>query len=65
MNYLKNEFINAREEAFESGKIDRIRQNDGIYTPQMLRALKNMATNGVYPDGRFSDTDCNVWSMFR
>ena len=65
MNYLKNAFIDARERAFEEGKIDRIRQNDGVYTPQMLIALKDMAMNNVYPDGNFSDIDCNVWEMFR
>lgn len=65
MNYLKNAFIDAREKAFEEGKIDKIRQNDGVYTPQMLRALKDMAANNVYPDANFSDIDCNVWEMFR
>ena len=64
-DYLKKHFVAAREEAFKSGVLDKIRQNDGVYTPQMLRALKDMADNDVFPDIHFSDIDCNVWMLFR
>ena len=37
----------------------------GVYTPGMLWALRDMANNDVWPDWRFSDMDCNIWSMFR
>lgn len=63
--YYRSRFHDAREEAISTGKIDKIRQNDGVYTPQMIAALRDMAKNGIYPDGSFSDTDCNIWSMFR
>lgn len=36
-----------------------------VYTPSQLRALCEMAKEGVIPDGRFGDTDCMVWGMFR
>ena len=62
---MKDKFHQARKEAVESGMIDPIKQNNGVYTAQMIRALKDMADTGTYPDGTFSDIDCNVWSMFR
>lgn len=54
---LKERFHEAREEAKAN--------ENGRYTVPMLRALKDMADNDVYPDGTFGDIDCNVWSMFR
>lgn len=54
--YLKNRFLEAVK---ENGN-DR-----NTYTFKMLQALRDMAKEDVYPDGRFSDQDCNVWSMFR
>ena len=63
--YYRSRYHEAREEAIVSGKIDKIRQNDGVYTPQMIAALRDMAENDIYPDGSFSDVDCNIWSMFR
>ena len=38
---------------------------NGLYTIEQIRALKDMAKEDVYPDWRFSDTDCNVWSILR
>ena len=32
---------------------------------KMLQALRDMAKENVYPDGRFSDEECNVWEMFK
>lgn len=37
---------------------------NGGYTFQQLQALRDMAEHDVYPDGRFGDEECNVWSMF-
>lgn len=37
----------------------------GLYSVAQIRALKDMAKEDVYPDWRFSDTDCNVWSILR
>ena len=34
------------------------------YTFKEIQALRNMAEREVYPDGRFSDEECNIWSMF-
>lgn len=36
-----------------------------MYSIEMLCALHDMAKANVYPDGTFSDLDCNVWSLFR
>jgi len=63
--FYRDQYHEAREEAISSNKLDKIRQNDGVYTPQMIAALRDMAKNGIYPDGKFSDIDCNIWSMFR
>ena len=38
--------------------------SDPRYTIEELWALRGMAKEGVYPDGRFSDNDCNVWQLF-
>ena len=37
---------------------------DGGYTIEQISALRDMAEKDVYPDGRFSDEECNLWSMF-
>ena len=59
-NELKNRFHEAQKEAYA-----KYGHNPYLYTPQMIRALVDMAKADVYPDGHFGDTDCNVWSMFR
>ena len=56
--YLKNKFHEAVKESTGNGN-DR-----NVYTFQMLQALRDMAKADVYPDWKFSDQDCNVWSMF-
>ena len=61
---LKNKYLKVRKDAFDSGKLNIIGQNDGVYTTEMLAALRDMAKNNVYPDGNFGDDECNVWSMF-
>lgn len=62
--YLKEKYFEARYNAYASGKLDSIRHNVGVYTTEMLAALRDMAENDVYPDGNFGDDECNVWSMF-
>lgn len=54
----KARFLEASREARDAG------HPNGVYTPKMLRALCDMAQNDIWPDWRFGDTDCNVWSMF-
>ena len=65
MNNLKKKYLEVRDAAYESGKINIIEQNVGVYTTEMLAALRDMAENDVYPDWRFGDDECRVWSMFR
>lgn len=48
---LKNKYLEAK----------RI---NGGYTFEQLQILRDMAKHEVYPDGQFSDEECNVWSMF-
>lgn len=56
---LKDKFLEASKNSAE------IRHhNGGLYTFEMIRALRDMAEQDVYPDWRFGDTDCLVWSMF-
>lgn len=54
-NFLIDALLHAKEAGYPRE----------VYTFEMLQALRDMAERGVYPDGRFSDQDCNVWSMFR
>jgi hypothetical protein len=42
-DYLKDRYLEVRQEAFESEKLDRIRQNTGVYTFEMICALRDMA----------------------
>lgn len=35
------------------------------FSPKMLIALKEMAKEDVYPDGRFSDMEVSIWELFR
>ena len=56
---LKDNYLEACDDAKEEGLYN------GEYNVAKLRALCEMAKKDVYPDGRFSDVDCNVWSMFR
>lgn len=58
--YLKEKYLEVREEAYKNGKLDNV----GIYTTAMIAALRDMAENDEYPDGNFGDDECNVWSMF-
>ena len=62
--YYREKYHEARANAIASGKLDKIRQNTGVYTTQMIAALRDMAENDVYPDGDFGDDECCVWSMF-
>ena len=65
MNMYKENYKAARKEAFNTGKLDKIGQNSGVFTTKMLSALREMAEHDVYPDGSFGDEECVVWSMFR
>ena len=62
-NYKKM-YAEARENAYAAGRIDRLSQNVGVYTTEMIAALRDMAEHDVYPDGTFGDDECNVWEMF-
>ena len=54
MDYLKDNYIEARD---KHGSMDN-------YSFEQIKALRDMAENDVYPDIRFSDEECNIWSMF-
>ena len=54
----KAKFIEERKKAEEAGV------PVGLYTIGMLWALRDMGQNDIWPDWRFGDMDCNVWSMF-
>ena len=36
-----------------------------VYNIEMLRVLKKMAREDIYPDGTFGDDECCLWEMFR
>lgn len=64
-DWFKERYFEAREYAYISGQLDRIKHNTGVYTFEMLQALRLMAENDIYPDWRFGDNECNVWEMFK
>lgn len=59
--------VGYRAKCLKEKYLDASRRNKGKegYSFEMLQALRDMARENVYPDGRFSDEECNVWSMFR
>ena len=63
-DFLKDNYLDVRKEAFEKGILDKTNQNTGVYTFQMILCLRNMAEKDVYPDGRFGDEECNLWELF-
>jgi len=62
---MKERFHEAFHKASEAGVVKTGTDFGSTYTMSMLRALKDMAEHDVWPDGRFGDDDCNVWSLFR
>jgi len=52
-DYLKDKYLEVKP----TGKENR-------YTLAQIAALRDMAERDVYPDGRFSDEECNLWGMF-
>ena len=61
---MKERFHEAFHNAREAGVVKTGTDFGSTYTMSMLRALKDMAEHEVWPDGRFGDDDCNVWSLF-
>jgi len=55
----KERFLEAFDKAMKEG------MPNTCYTFEMIAALRDMAEHDVYPDWRFGDDHCNVWSMFR
>ena len=58
-NCYKAKFFEAVEKAKKNGVPNT------AFTFEMIAALAEMARHDVWPDGRFGDADCNVWSMLR
>lgn len=56
---LKSRYHALAKECRDSGN------SNIVYSFEMLRVLKEMAMEDIYPDGSFGDDDCNVWEMFR
>lgn len=44
--------------------MERFRNHGKIEIGRVF-ALADMALRGEYPDGSFSDDECNIWSEFR
>ena len=61
---MKERFHEAFHKARKAGVVKTGTDFGSTYTMSMLRALKDMAEHEVWPDGRFGDDDCNVWSLF-
>ena len=57
--HLKAKFLEAVKKSTACGN------SRDVYSFEMLQALRDMAEKDVWPDWRFSDQDCNVWSMYR
>ena len=64
---MKENYHDARSRAMKHRAGDRNdtrRDDNPVYSFRMLQALRDMAENGVYPDGSFGDEECNIWEMF-
>ena len=53
--YLKEKFLDARRNR---------KADDRTWTYEELCTLRDMAKKDVWPDWRFGDDDCCVWSLF-
>lgn len=58
-DYLKYNYLDARHKHEYDPK-----HSESSYSFEQIKALRDMAENDVYPDIRFSDEECNIWSMF-
>lgn len=58
---LKEKFHEEAQRIMKEGNNGYTR----TYSIEMLSVIHDMAKNDVWPDGNFSDMDCNVWSLFR
>ena len=56
---VKREFLDEFE------KVMKETGSNQVYNMAMLRTLKKMAREDIYPDGRFGDNDVCLWEMFR
>ena len=63
MDYLKDKYIETREKELDEWR-KRGDWNHNRYTAIDIANLRDMAEMDVYPDGRFGDEECNIWSMF-
>ena len=61
---MKERLHEAFHKAREAGVVKTGTDFGSTYTMSMLRALRDMAEHDIWPDGRFGDDDCNVWSLF-
>lgn len=60
--FYKDKYHEARREAY-NGPLKK-NETSGVYTTDMLWALREMAINNVWPDGSFGDDECEVWGFF-
>lgn len=62
--------MTVKDELLKADALEALKENtkrDGANTYYGVRALytlNEMAKNDVWPDWRFGDSDCNVWSLF-
>lgn len=59
---LKKHYKEKYHEA--SRKSREAKNGNHVYTFEMLQAIRDMAEHDVWPDGTFSDEECNIWSMW-
>lgn len=63
MNWVQEQAY-YRAEALEALREDTKKGLEhGTYSINSIRKLKDMADRNIYPDGRFGDLDCNLWSL--
>ena len=53
----------CKDRYLKAARDNRVIQ-DGLYTAEMILMLRDMAERDIYPDGRFSDEECTLWSAF-
>lgn len=58
-DYLKKEYLEMAREDCRAGN------ENTLMSYRMILKLREMAENDVWPDGRFSDDECNLCGIFR
>ena len=44
---------------------EQLREHDIVFDYEQIKDVLNLLKSGRYPDGTFSDNECNLWALFK